>query len=76
MKIFNPKKTTELENYILELGCIAYLQSVIQHDNHTLDKDMTIMYEEAKGYLIEKEVETVVKLKKLFYSKDFTVNIE
>ena len=76
MKKINPKKMSELENYILELGCIAYLQSVIQYDNHTLDDDLINMYEEAKSYLVEKEVETVVKLSKLFYSKDFTVKIQ
>lgn len=76
MKKINPQKMTELENYILELSCIAYLQSVIQYDNYALDDDLTEMYNEAKSFLVEKEVETVVKLKELFYSKDFTVNIE
>lgn len=76
MKKINPKKMTELENYILELSCIAYLQSVIQYDNYSLDDDLTEMYNEAKSFLVEKEVETVVKLKELFYSKDFAVSIE
>lgn len=76
MRKINPKKMTELENYILELSCIAYLQSVIQYDNYALDDDLAEMYDEAKGYLVEKEVETVVKLRKLFYSKDFAVRIE
>ena len=76
MKKINPKKMTELENYILELSCIAYLQSVIQYDNYALDDDLTKMYNEAKSFLVEKEVEIVVKLKELFYSKDFAVSIE
>ncbi len=76
MKKINPKKMTELENYILELSCIAYLQSVIQYDNCAFDDDLTEMYNEAKSFLVEKEVETVVKLKELFYSKDFAVSIE
>lgn len=76
MRKIDPKKMAELENYILELNCIAYLQSVVQYDNYTLDEDIADMYEEAKGYLVEKEVETVVKLRKLFYSKGFTVSIE
>ncbi len=75
MQKINSKKMTELENYILELSCIAYLQSVIQYDNYTLDDDLTDIYDEAKGYLVEKEIETVLKLRKLFYSKDFAVKI-
>lgn len=76
MRKIDPKKMAELENCILELGCIAYLQSVIQYDNYTLDDDLTDMYEESKGYLLEKEIETVLKLRKLFYSKDFAARIE
>ncbi len=75
MQKINPKGMTELENYILELSCIAYLQSVIQYDNYASNDDLTDMYDEAKGYLVEKEVEAVVKLRKLFYSKDFAVKI-
>ncbi len=75
MQKINPKKMTELENYILELSCIAYLQSVIQYDNYILEDDLIDMYDEAKGYLVEKEIETVLKLRKLFYSKDFAVKI-
>lgn len=66
---------TELENYILELSCIAYLQSVIQYDNYTFDEDLSDMYAEAKSYLVEKEIEIVLKLKKLIYSKDFAAKI-
>ncbi|MBQ8740596.1 MAG: hypothetical protein IJY79_03480 [Clostridia bacterium] len=76
MRKINPKKMTELENYILELSCIAYLQSVIQCDNYIFDDDLSEMYEEAKSFLVEKEVEAVAKLKEMFYSKDFAVSIE
>jgi len=65
------KKLDALHNLILELSCVAYLQSAIQYENYcTLDRTNEI-WGESKNYLIDREVEIVEKLRDLIQSKDF-----
>lgn len=70
------KKLDELHNLILELSCVAYLQSVIQYENYcTLDRTNEI-WGESKNYLIDREVEIVEKLRDLTQSKDFDFTLK
>lgn len=70
------KKLDELHNLILELSCVAYLQSVIQYENYcTLDRTNEI-WAESKNYLIDREAEIVEKLRGLTQSKDFDFTLK
>ncbi len=71
MKQIETKKLDKLHNLILELSCVAYLQNVTQYENYCLLDDTNEIWEEAKNYLIDREIEIVTKLKKLTQTKDF-----
>lgn len=70
------KKLDKLHSLILELSCVAYLQSVIQYDNYCMLNETNEIWEEAKNYLIDREVEIVEKLKVLIQSKDFSFTLK
>ncbi len=70
------KKLDKLHNLILELSCISYLQSVIQYDNYCMLDGTNEIWEEAKNYLIDREIEIVTKLKELTQTKDFAFTLK
>lgn len=70
------KKLDKLHNLILELSCISYLQSVIQYDNYCMLDGTNEIWEEAKNYLIDREIKIVTKLKELTQTKDFAFTLK
>ena len=76
MRKIKIKKYDQLQGYILELSCIAYLQSVIQYDNYAMIDELCEIYGEAKNYLTDREIEIIIKLRDLVYDKDFTLSDE
>lgn len=70
------KKLDKLHNLILELSCISYLQSVVQYDNYCMLDGTNEIWEEAKNYLIDREIKIVTKLKELTQTKDFAFTLK
>lgn len=76
MKQIEIKKLDILHSLILELTCVAYLQNVIQYENYCMIDGTNEIWEEAKNYLIDREMEIVEKLKVLTQSKDFSFTLK
>ena len=76
MKQIEIKKLDALHNLILELSCVAYLQSVIQYDNYSMDSGSDDVWEETKNYSVDKEVEIVESLRELTQTNDFAFTIK
>lgn len=76
MKQVEIKKLDDLHQYILELTCISYLQNVIQYENYSILDDTNEIWEEAKNYLVDRELETISKIRNLTQSPDFAFTIK
>lgn len=76
MKQVEIKKLDELHQCILELTCISYLQNVIQYENYSILDDTNEIWEEAKNYLVDRELETISKIRNLTQSPDFAFTVK
>ncbi len=65
----------ELYRMMMQLGAISYLQSIMLFDKqqNTVDEDLRFASEIAETYLLDRQCETVLKLKPLLERKDFIV---
>lgn len=52
------------------------MQNVIQYENYCMIDGTNEIWEEAKNYLIDREMEIVEKLKVLTQSKDFSFTLK
>lgn len=68
--------TDKLYDILVELGVIAYLQGLVQYDAPGEDKSedaFAFARKSAESYLLEWQMETVLKFKQLLEREDFTV---